>query len=103
MASLVWPSSTLIAGGGNEVWEQAISKLTQRFTFGRWEVGKGKFRSCEVVQAADGSMRVGQPAYIKSRDLVPLGKTEKGTIEICQSERKNCHEIGARTSWVLRA
>ena len=30
-----------IAGGGDEVWEQAISKLKKRFTFGRWEVGKG--------------------------------------------------------------
>ena len=28
-----------IAGGGDEVWEQAISKLKKRFTFGRWEVG----------------------------------------------------------------
>ena len=63
-----------IAGGGDEVWEQAISKLKQRFTFGHWEVGKGKFCSREVVQAADGSMRVGQPAYIKSLDFVPLGK-----------------------------
>ena len=50
-----------IAGGADEVWEQAISKLKKRFTFGRWEVGKGKFCSREVVQAADGSMRVGQP------------------------------------------
>ena len=32
-----------IAGGGDEVWEQAVSKLKQRFTFGHWEVGKGKF------------------------------------------------------------
>ena len=62
-----------IAGGGDEVWEQAISKLKQRFTFGHWEVGKGKFCSREVVQAADGSMRVGQPAYIKSLDFVPSG------------------------------
>ena len=29
------------------------------------------------MQAADGSMRVGQPAYIKSLDFVPLGKTRK--------------------------
>ena len=51
-----------IAGGGDEVWEQAISKLKKRFTFGHCEVGKGKFCSGEVVQAADGSLRVGQPA-----------------------------------------
>ena len=76
MASLVWPS-TIIAGGGDVVWEQAISKLKQRFTFGHWEVEKGKFCSREVVQAADGSMRVGQPAYIKSLDFVPLGKLRK--------------------------
>ena len=63
-----------IAGGGDEVWEQALSKLRKRFTFAHWEVGKGKFCSREVVQAADGSMRVGQPAYIKSLDFVPLGK-----------------------------
>ena len=58
-----------IAGGGDEVLEQAISKLWQRFTFGHWEVGKGKFCSREVVQAADGSMRVGQLAYVKSLDF----------------------------------
>ena len=66
-----------VAGGGDEVWEQAISKLKQRFTFGHWEVGKGKLCSREVVQAADGSMRAGQPAYIKSLDFVPLGKLGK--------------------------
>ena len=37
----------------------------------------GKFCSREVVQAADGSMRVGQPAQIKSLDFVPLGKLRK--------------------------
>ena len=31
-----------IAGGGDEVWEQASSKLKKRFTFGHWEVGKGE-------------------------------------------------------------
>ena len=41
-----------IAGGGDEVWEQAISKLKKIFTFGHWEVGKVKFCSGEVVQAA---------------------------------------------------
>ena len=66
-----------IAGGGDEVWEQAISKLKKRFTFGRWEVRKGKFCCREVVQAADGSMRFGQPVYIKSLDFVPLGKLRK--------------------------
>ena len=64
-----------IAGGGHEVWEQAISKLKQRFTFGHWEVGKEKFCSREMVQA--GSLRVGQPAYIKSLDFVPHGKLRK--------------------------
>ena len=52
---------------------RAISELKKRFTFGRWEVGKEKFCGREVVQAADGSMRVGQPVYIKSLDFVPLG------------------------------
>ena len=66
-----------IAGGGDEVWEQAISKLKKRFTFFHWEVGMEKFCSREVVQAADGSIRVGQPAYINSLDFVPLGKMRK--------------------------
>ena len=30
-----------IARGGDEVWEQSFSELKKRFTFGRWEVGKG--------------------------------------------------------------
>ena len=41
MGSLGWPS-TILLGGGDEVWEQAIAKLKQRFTFGHWEVGKGE-------------------------------------------------------------
>ena len=53
-----------IAGGRDEVWEQAITKLKKRFTFGHWEVGNGKCCSREVTQAADGSMRVGQPARV---------------------------------------
>ena len=44
-----------IAGGRDEVWEQAISKLKKRFTFGHWEVGKRKFCRRVIVQAADGS------------------------------------------------
>ena len=31
-----------IAGGGDDVWEHKISGLNKRFTFGRWEVGKGE-------------------------------------------------------------
>ena len=51
---------------------------------GKWE--KGKFCSREVTQAANGSMRVGQPARIKSPDFVPLGKLREeqsgGAIEV---------------------
>ena len=37
-----------IAGGGDEVWEQAISKLKKRFTFGHWKVGNSAVeRSCK--------------------------------------------------------
>ena len=61
-----------IAGGRDEIWEQTITKLKKRSTLGRWEVGEGKFCSREVTQAADGSMRVGQPPHIKSLDFVPL-------------------------------
>ena len=89
-----------IAGGGDEVWEQAISKLKQRYTFGHWEVGKRKFCSREVTQTADGSMRAGQPAHIKS-GLCALREIEKGTIRRCQRKQKNCHEIGAGSSRVF--
>ena len=70
-----------IASGRDEVSEQATTKLKKRFTCGHWEVGKGTFCSREVTQAADGSMRVGQPANIKSLDFVPLRETEKGAVE----------------------
>ena len=45
------------------------------------------------MQAADGSMRVGQPAYIKSLDFVPLGKLRKE-----QSGDANVNEITATRS-----
>ena len=66
-----------IAGGGDGVWEHSNSQLKQRFNFGHWEVGKEKFCCREVVQASDGSMRVGKPAFIKSLDFVPVGKLRK--------------------------
>ena len=71
-----------IAGGRDEVWEEAISKLKKRFTFGHWEVGKETFRSREVVRAADGSMRVRQPACIKSLDFVPSEKLGRNNREM---------------------
>ena len=44
------------AGGGDGIWEQTVTKLKKRrFTFGRWEVGEGKFWNREVTQAADES------------------------------------------------
>ena len=66
-----------VAGGRDEVGEQAITKLKKRSTFGHWEVGKGKFCSREVAHAADGSMRVRQPANIKSLDFVPLERSNR--------------------------
>ena len=91
------------AGGGDEVWEQAISKLKKRVTFGHWEVGKRKFCSREVVQAADGSMRVGQPAFFKNLDIVLLGKMRKEQSGDANETEKSCHEIGARSSRVFSA
>ena len=67
-----------IAGGGDEVLEQAVSELKKRFTLGRWEEGKGIFGGREVAHAADGSIRVGQPVFLKNLDFVSLGKTRKG-------------------------
>ena len=72
MVSLEGPSTTLLVEETKS--EQAISKLKKRFTSGHWEVGKGRFCSREVVQATDGSMRVGQPAYIKSLDFFCLSE-----------------------------
>ena len=35
------------AGGGDEVWEQAITKLKKRFTFGHWRSGKRRNSAVE--------------------------------------------------------
>ena len=72
MASLVWPSTLLLVEEMKSGNRQSVM-LKHRFTYGHWEVGTEKFCSREVVQAADGSMRVGQLAYIKSLDYVPSG------------------------------
>ena len=89
-----------IAGGGDEVWEQAISELKRRFTFVRWKVEKGMFGGREVFQAADGSMRVGQPVLLKNLDFVSLGKQGRNNQEM-QTKLKSCYEISARDSWVF--
>ena len=44
----------------------------KRFIFGHSEVRKGKYCFRGLMQAADGSMRVRQPADIESLDFVPL-------------------------------
>ena len=67
---IIWVAVDDMAGGGDEVWEQAIARLEKRFTFGHWEVGKGKFCCREATQAADGSMRFGQPAFFLKLDFV---------------------------------
>ena len=59
------------AGGGDEVWEQAIPKLKKRFTFGHWEmVARGNSAVERSCKQQHGSMRVGQPSCTKS--LCPL-------------------------------
>ena len=100
MASLGWPSTILLVEEMKSGSRQ-ISKLKQRFTFGRREVGKGRFCSREVVQAADGSMRVGQPANIKSLDFVPPGKLRQEQSGDAYLSDKNCHVLGAGSSWVF--
>ena len=72
-----------IAGGGDEVWEQAISKLKKRFTFWHWEVRKGV---CPYQES----------------DFVPLGKMSQEQSGDA-NETENCHEISARSSWVSSA
>ena len=73
-----------IAGGGEEVWEQAISKLKQRFTFGHWEVEKG-----EILQSRGGAgSRWIHACWAASLHQEPRlcapWETEKGTIGRCQ-------------------
>ena len=87
-----------IAGGGDEVGNRPSPSLKSDSLSdtGKWE--RGKFCSREVAQAADGSMRVGQPAYVKSLGFVPLGKLRKEQSGDA-SEVESCHEIGAWSSW----
>ena len=62
-----------IAGGEEEVWEQPISELKKRFTFGgRWEVGKENSVAKRLFkQQMDPCVL---PVFFKSLDFVPLGK-----------------------------
>ena len=66
-----------IAGGRDEVWEQAISKLKKTFHFWALGSGKGKNLQSRGRAAADGFMRVGQPACIKCSGLCAR-ETEEG-------------------------
>ena len=70
MASLVWPSTVLLVEETKSGTKHSPS-WSNVFTFGH-RSGKGKI--WQSLQEANGSMRVGQPAYIKSLDFVPLGK-----------------------------
>ena len=94
-----WVAVDDIAGGGDEVWEQAISKSNDSLSdTGKWE--RENFAVVRWCRPADGFMRVGQPAYIKSLDFAPLGKLRKeqsGDANVSE----NCHEIGAGSSKVL--
>ena len=63
-----------------------------------WKWTKGKFCSREEMQTAYGSIRVGQSAYIKSLDFVPLGKLRKEHSGDDNVSKNNCHEIGVGSS-----
>ena len=64
-----------IAGGGDEVWEQAISKLKKRFTF--WALGSGKGKILQSRGRASSRWihaRWTASLYVKCLDFLPLGK-----------------------------
>ena len=65
-----------IAGGGDAVWEQAITKLksVSLSDTGKWE---RRNSAIEKSRKQLRSMRVKLPANIKSLDFVPLGKLRK--------------------------
>ena len=73
-----------IAGGRDEVWEQAISKLKKRFTFGHWEVGKRKFCRQVIVQAAAGSCARWTACLYQESGLYAPRKTDERTIGRCK-------------------
>ena len=78
-----------IAGGGDEVWEQAISKLKQRFRFRT--LGSGKSEHFAVVRWCTQQMDpcvLGNPALHQEPGLCAPWEIEKGTIRRCQRERK---------------
>ena len=77
-----------IAGGGDEVWEQAISKLMKRFTFGQWEVGKGEFLQSRG-RASSRWIHARWTARLY-QDFVPLGKLRKE-----QSAWKSTRPVGS--------
>ena len=77
MVSPEWPSTTLLVGETKSGNKPSLS-LKKNVPLSDTGSGKrGKFSSRNVAQAADGSMRVGQPANIKSLDFVPLGELRK--------------------------
>ena len=66
------------AGGGDEVWEQAVSKLKKRFTFGHWERRNSVVeRSCK--QQMD-SCVLDSLFFLKESGLCAPRKNEEGTI-----------------------
>ena len=76
MVSLEWPTAALLVEETKSGSKQFLSERNDsHLDFGK--KGKGIFGGREVVQAADGSMRVGQPVFLKNQDFVSLGKTRK--------------------------
>ena len=73
MVSMEWPTATLLVEETKSGSKQFLSQRNvSHLDVG--EVGKGIFGGREVVQAADGSLRVGQPVYLKKMDFVSLSK-----------------------------
>ena len=76
-----------IAGGGDDVWEQAISQLKQRFTFGHLRSGKRETSVAErSMQAADGPMHAWTACLHQESGLCAPSENEEGTIGRCKRD-----------------
>jgi hypothetical protein len=64
-------------GGGNEVFEKALTKLHKILPFGQREYRKFKFTGLDIEQLPDNSIRISQGEYINKIDPINIAKNRR--------------------------
>jgi hypothetical protein len=93
-----------VIGGGDHIFQQKCKVLKERFLFGKWKLGSGRYRGKDVVQHDDFSVTVGQKYFCKNVVPVSLTKERRKQVQepITLEELSEARSVIGNLSYLAR-